>query len=124
MAVIRDGPGQSAGSRMALEDTEMREAGLGTGLLASGEPEGGPCRRQRRRVRMRPPWLGPAALQAAELLLRLRGKAAGPAQSCCRREAGTPTHPEPHGYTAGAPSPSEPGVPQGCWAPPDTERMH
>lgn len=61
---------------------------------------------------MRPLWLGSAVLQAAELLLRPRGKAAGPAQGCCIREVGTPAHPKSHGYTPGAPGPQNLGSPK------------
>ena len=89
----------------------MREAGPGTGLLASGEPEGGPCWRRRRRVRTRPPWLGQRCCRLLSCCSGREGRQQGQL-SRCSREAGTPAHPEPHGYTAGAPAPRNLGSPR------------
>ena len=66
---------------------------------------------------------GTAVLQAAELLLRPRGEAAGPAQPLQPRGGDACPSRAPWVHCR-SPQPLGTWGPQGCWAPPDTERLH
>lgn len=71
---------------------------------------------------MRPLWLGSAVLQAAELLLRPRGKAAGPAQAAASERWGHLPIPSPMGSPR-ASGPQNLGSPRMLGSP-DKEQLH